>query len=293
MSARRADFAAEPVVTRAGGASNVSERWELLLRIVLGVVLAALAVASLFGGSAYFALFVGLGASAAIREWHRMKGLAAFGRDALFNVLGLAGGLVALVAAPHTVWPWLALCVGAFASAASGFLRGGSPLWNAAGALYIGGPSMLLVAVRANALRGAWIVLGIFLIVWAADTGALLCGKLIGGPKLMPALSPNKTWAGFIGGVVLPAAIMAGYIDLLGGDPFAAACFGAVMAVAGHAGDLFESRLKRSVGRKNTGSLIPGHGGVLDRIDSILFVAPLAALLVLGLHADLLFGARP
>jgi phosphatidate cytidylyltransferase len=294
MNARRAGFPSETQsAARAPGAPNIKETWELPLRIVLGIVLAALAVASLFGGTAWFALFVGIGASAAIREWHRMRGPANFGIDAIFNVLGLVGGLVALVLAPRTIWPWVALFGGAILSGLSGLIRGGMPLWNLAGNLYIAAPSMLLVAIRAVVPRGAWIVLGIFLIVWAADTGALLCGKLIGGPKLIPTLSPNKTWAGFIGGVAVPAAVIAVYIALFHGNPIAAAVFAAAMAIVGHAGDLFESLLKRRVGRKNTGNLIPGHGGVLDRIDSILFVAPVAALLLFGLHIDLLFGAHP
>jgi phosphatidate cytidylyltransferase len=292
MNARQADFSPESQ-TRAPGAPNISEKWELPLRIVLGFVLAGIAIASVFGGPAWFALFVGTGASAAVREWHRMRATANYGLDAIFNVLGLVGGLVALVLVPHTIWPWAILLAGACASAISGAIRKGFPGWNFAGGLYIGGPSMLLVAMRALEPRGAWIVLGIFLVVWAADTGALVCGKLIGGPKFIPALSPNKTWAGFIGGVVVPAGVIAAYIAILHGNPLSAALFGGCMAVIGHAGDLFESSLKRRVGRKNTGNLLPGHGGVLDRIDSILFVAPVAAVLFFGLHIDLLFGAHP
>jgi phosphatidate cytidylyltransferase len=294
MNARGADFPSEaPAAARAPGAPNISERWELPLRIVLGIVLAGLAVASLFGGTAWFALFVGVGASAAVREWHRMRGVGKFGIDAIFNVIALVGGLTALVLHPHSILPWAVLFAGSAASALSGAIRKGAPWWNFAGGLYIAGPSMLLVAIRATVQHGAWIVLGIFLVVWAADTGALVCGKLIGGPKFIPALSPNKTWAGFIGGVLVPAAILASYIAILQGNPVAAAVFGASMAIVGHAGDLFESSLKRRVGRKNTGNLIPGHGGVLDRIDSILFVAPVAALLIFGAHVDLLFGAHP
>lgn len=294
MNARRAEFPSEtPVAAQAPGAPKYSERWELPLRIVLGLMLAALAVASLFGGAAWFALFVGIGASAAMREWHRMEGSPNYGIDALFSVLGLIGGLVLLVLMPRTIWPWAALLAGACLSALSGAVRRAKPLWNLAGGLYIGAPSMMLVTIRAIQQRGAWIVLGIFLVVWAADTGALACGRLIGGPKFMPSLSPNKTWAGFIGGVLVPAAIVAGYAGYFHGNPVSAAIFGACMAAIGHAGDLFESSLKRRAGRKNTGNLIPGHGGVLDRIDSMLFVAPAATLLLFGLHVDLLFGARP
>lgn len=293
MSARNAEFSSPEARARAPGAPNIGERWELPLRIVLGLALAGLAVASLFGGTAWFALFVGAGASAALREWHRMRSPVNYWPDAIFNVAGLIGGLVALVLAPHAVWPWISLFAGAALSAVCGAIRGGSPAWNFAGGIYVGGPSMLLVAIRAIEPRGAWIVLAIFLIVWAADTGALLFGKLIGGPKFIPALSPNKTWAGFIGGVLTPAAIVAAYIFYFRGNYLAAAMLGACLAVVGHAGDLFESSLKRRVGRKDTGSLLPGHGGVLDRIDSVLFVAPVAALLLFGMHVDLLFGARP
>lgn len=291
MNAREAEFS--PPEARAPGASNISEKWELPLRIVLGLALAGLAVASLFGGTVWFALFVGTGASAAVREWHRMRATPCYGIDAIFNVAGLIGGLVALVLVPHTIWPWVSLFGGAVLSGICGAIRGGLPVWNFAGGLYVGGPSMLMVAIRALEPRGAWIVLGIFLIVWAADTGALVFGKLIGGPKFIPALSPNKTWAGFIGGVLTPAAIVAGYIFYFHGNYLAAALLGACLAAVGHAGDLFESSLKRRVGRKNTGNLLPGHGGVLDRIDSVLFVAPVAALLIFGLHMNLLFGATP
>lgn len=293
MNAGHAELSSTEAPARAPGAPNISERWELPLRIVLGFSLAGLAVASLFGGTAWFALFVGTGASAAIREWHRMRATAGYGIDAIFNVAGLLGGLVALVLIPHTIWPWVSLFGGAALSGLCGAIRKSFPGWNFAGGLYIGGPSMLLVAIRAIEPRGAWIVLGIFLIVWAADTGALLFGKLIGGPKFIPALSPNKTWAGFIGGVLTPAAIVAAYVFYFRGNYLAAALFAGCLAVIGHAGDLFESSLKRRVGRKNTGNILPGHGGVLDRIDSILFVAPVAAVLLFGLHLDLLFGAAP
>jgi phosphatidate cytidylyltransferase len=104
--------------------------------------------------------------------------------------------------------------------------------------------------------------------------------------------SPNKTWAGFLGGVLLPAAGLAIYVTLLHGTGWKAAILGVVLALAAHLGDLFESWIKRRVGRKNSGSLIPGHGGVLDRIDSTLFVAPIAALLVFGFGLDPLFGGH-
>jgi phosphatidate cytidylyltransferase len=114
----------------------------------------------------------------------------------------------------------------------------------------------------------------LFVAVWTADTAALLLGRMIGGPKLAPELSPNKTWAGFVGGTLAAGVAESIYVFLLGGLALEGAAFGIFIALAGHCGDLFESWVKRQFRAKNTGSLIPGHGGMLDRIDSLLFAAP-------------------
>ena len=158
------------------------------------------------------------------------------------------------------------------------------------GGVSIGVPSWSLVALRLQVKGGLWIVLGIFLVIWTADTGALIVGRLSGGPKLVPTLSPNKTWAGFVGGVVLASVAGAVYVAVLGGSAGRAFAFALLFALAGHAGDLFKSWVKRCFGIKNSGALIPGHGGVLDRLNSTFFVAPLAAALVLGLGTGVLFG---
>jgi phosphatidate cytidylyltransferase len=141
--------------------------------------------------------------------------------------------------------------------------------------------------------QGFWVIIGLFITIWTADTGALVLGRFVGGPKLAPSLSPNKTWAGIIGGIVAPAVALSSYVFLLHGNGWAAAPLAALLALAAHAGDLFESWLKRRVGVKNSGGLIPGHGGVLDRIDSTLFAVPLAAALVFVFGVDILFGAHP
>jgi phosphatidate cytidylyltransferase len=123
-------------------------------------------------------------------------------------------------------------------------------------------------------------MLGILLAVWSADTGALFGGRFFGGPKLVPTLSPNKTWAGFICGTFAAGLVEALFVGLLGGSAVAGLSFGVIIALVGHAGDLFESWVKRRFQAKDSGALIPGHGGVLDRIDSLLFVAPVCAFLV-------------
>jgi phosphatidate cytidylyltransferase len=132
-----------------------------------------------------------------------------------------------------------------------------------------------------------------FLAIWATDTGALFSGKLLGGPKLAPQLSPNKTWAGSIGGLACAGIVCGALAFVLGVNIASAVLFAAVLSVAGQLGDLFESLVKRRMGRKDSGGLIPGHGGVLDRIDSILFAAPVAALAILVFHFDPLAGMKP
>jgi phosphatidate cytidylyltransferase len=107
---------------------------------------------------------------------------------------------------------------------------------------------------------------------------------------MAPRLSPGKTWAGTIGGSVIAGLVYAGYVGFLGGAALTAALFAFVFSVTAHGGDLFESFVKRRFGLKNSGSAIPGHGGVLDRMDSTLAAAPAMALLVFAGHFNPLFG---
>jgi phosphatidate cytidylyltransferase len=183
-------------------------------------------------------------------------------------------------------------CAAALALALA-FAGRGHPFWQSGGVLYIGIPALALVATRTLAAHGAWLIIGLFLAVWATDSGALIAGKLIGGPKLAPVLSPNKTWAGTLGGIAAAAVVEAVYVGAIGGKAVPAFFYGAALSVVAHAGDLFESWVKRRFSRKDSGSLIPGHGGALDRIDSTLSAAVAFALLALVFKLDLLFGAQP
>jgi phosphatidate cytidylyltransferase len=164
------------------------------------------------------------------------------------------------------------LCAALSAAVRSPAVRWPIP-WHAFGAIYLGLPVIALALLREDP-RGSDIVGGLFVAVWTADTAALLLGRMIGGPKLAPELSPNKTWAGFVGGTLAAGVAESIYVFLLGGLALEGAAFGIFIALAGHCGDLFESWVKRQFRAKNTGSLIPGHGGMLDRIDSLLFAAP-------------------
>jgi len=264
----------------------------LVKRVLIGVTLAVLAIGVAFVGGYIFAIFVAFAALAAAREWHRLVGSAHYGREMAATSAAILGCIVAGTLSPALSWPLAIVAAGALLAAAMGATRGTPVVWSALGAFYIGIPSWSLVALRAHVGEAQWIVLGIFLIVWTADTAAMTVGQIFGGPKLIPSLSPNKTWAGLIGGLVLPGLVLAGYIAALGGNMFSAFAIGVALAAAGHAGDLFESWVKRRMGRKDSGESLPGHGGVLDRIDSMLVVAPLAALLIFQFGAQHLFGVH-
>lgn len=154
-------------------------------------------------------------------------------------------------------------------------------LWRLAGLAYVAIPCAALVWIRGHD-TGADLVLSLLLIVWATDIGAYFAGRTIGGAKLAPAISPNKTWAG-LGGGALAAAIVAMICSTFSPVPAHWAhgvWMGPLLAILAQAGDLFESWLKRRAGVKDSGTLIPGHGGLLDRVDGLVPTAPVFALFV-------------
>jgi phosphatidate cytidylyltransferase len=142
---------------------------------------------------------------------------------------------------------------------------------------YIGTAAISLIFLREQP-NGLVLSLWVLVIVCATDVGAYFAGRRIGGPKLAPALSPSKTWAGLIGGMI--AAGVLGAVIAAGRLPTAALWLGAPLALAAQLGDLLESSLKRRAGLKDSGAILPGHGGVLDRIDGLLPVAIIVAALV-------------
>ena len=194
---------------------------------------------------------------------------------------------------PGVLLPVLVVIAGGFAAAglaAQGLfiVMGGALLiwWTlhrpllAAGLLYVGLALVALLWLRGwTAVEGRWAVLFVVLVVWASDIGAYAAGRLLRGPKLAPALSPAKTWSGAVGGLV--AAIIVGELAAAG-PGMAAGMVAALLSVVCQAGDLLESGIKRHVGVKDSGRLIPGHGGLLDRLDGLLAAAPVAAIVVLA-----------
>jgi len=166
-----------------------------------------------------------------------------------------------------------------------GLTANDSRRWKIAGYLYVCIPAASLIWLRNNQMMndtnaGIGLVLYVMLVVWATDIGAYFAGRRIGGPKLAPVISPNKTWAGLGGGIVA-AAIAGGICSSFTHYPpsfIAAMDLAIVLAIISQCGDLFESWLKRRVGAKDSSTLIPGHGGLLDRVDGLVFALPVFAL---------------
>ena len=188
---------------------------------------------------------------------------------------------------------WLAVCC-----VASAFRRRTlvGVIETAGGAFYIGLPAAIFVWLRDRAPEGFETILALFAIIWASDIFAYFGGKIVGGPKIARGLSPNKTYSGIVSGVLAGAAAGLGCGILFHVDPefhVSWLVIGAVIAFTGLMGDLFESFLKRRFGVKDASRLIPGHGGVLDRIDSLMAASLLVgAALAFGPRAtSLLFGA--
>ncbi len=185
---------------------------------------------------------------------------AAAGRPAAALALALVGAAVVFVAARR---------------------RGvATALWAAAGTLWVAVPCVAFLWVRADSRTGLATALWLLAVVWASDIGAFAVGRAVGGPKLAPRLSPNKTWAGFVGGLggaaAAGAAAAAWSGAALGVTVPVSLCLGVVAQI----GDLVESLAKRRFGVKDSGGLIPGHGGLLDRLDSLLTATAAQALMM-------------
>jgi phosphatidate cytidylyltransferase len=252
---------------------------ELPVRAMSALVMAAVAIFVTIVGGVLFACLVAIGAVAALREWHRLINGGRFANEALISAAAVAGAVFVSLFLEDSEASLLLLVAGAVAAFLWSAHRKQSPFWHALGPVYVGLAAIALVLLRA-APSGAYLILGIFIAVWSADTGALLGGRIIGGPKLVPRVSPNKTWAGFLAGTLAAGLAEAAFFAILGRSAAFGLILGLLIALIGHAGDLFESWVKRCFRAKDSGGLIPGHGGILDRIDSLLFVAPACAILL-------------
>ena len=253
----------------------------LRLRIISGLVMAPVAIALVWLGGWYFLGLVIVAGLLMNVEWDRLCG----GRGQGIHMWLLAGTIIASGILLHLDLMSWSLGIAAVGSLASAATRGGHhATWTLLGAIYIIVPILALIWLRSEPATGLATVVWLLFVVWATDTGAYVFGRLIGGPKMAPAISPNKTWAGLLGGAVVAALIgfPAGW--LMGVQSFKyLVVAGAILAIVGQTGDVFESSIKRHFNVKDSGTIIPGHGGLFDRLDSLLFVAVVyAAVMILS-----------
>lgn len=256
-------------------------------RVVSALLLGPLALAVLYIGYPAFDLLVAAAVAIMAWEWSRLCAAGYFGVSGyLFAATVVAGVAVAaagLYGAAILVVAGGAVLVGALVAVQSGRIT----LWIAAGVIAVGLTGIALIWLRASP-DGLAVTLWFLIAVWATDIAAFFAGRAIGGPRLAPSISPNKTWAGLAGGVagaVAWSVLWALWTDA--GQPGTLALAGAGTAVLAQLGDLGESFVKRRFGAKDAGTLIPGHGGLLDRVDGIMGAAPFVALSIVLAEGDM------
>lgn len=281
-------------MTDVGVAAAPDKSRELKLRIASAVVIAPLALALTWWGGAAFAALVVVCCVIMMDEWTtivlgasrqplRLMSIALVGLAVAIAAFGVRFGATPIVAIGSVI----ALLGVASALSMREAREGGSDeaalRWAPWGALYAGFPGIALVSLR-DAGIGLWLVLFLFAVVWSTDIAAYFCGRALGGPKLWPRVSPKKTWSGAIGGLVVAALAGAGVAHFAGAPrAWPVLVVAAALSIASQGGDLFESSLKRRFGVKDSGRIIPGHGGLLDRVDGLVAAAVLA-LVIAALH---------
>lgn len=231
-----------------------------------------LVIAGVYTGGAWFSAMIGFACVVMLFEWSRMVERRSFS-SGFYALAVCACGVMYFAGAGQYV---AALVICLISGVTAGFLSkrdGGVGVWMAGAAAYIIAPCIALLWLRLDAPSGKELTFLLYGVVWAADTGAFIFGKFIGGPKISHALSPSKTWAGIGGGVLGGSLVGAGAAAALFG-PGAAVAFiliGGVLGAASVTGDLVESAFKRNFGLKDISGFIPGHGGALDRLDGMIF----------------------
>ncbi|MBN2753161.1 MAG: phosphatidate cytidylyltransferase [Rhodospirillaceae bacterium] len=259
----------------------------LRMRVVTSVLMLPLMLGAIYLGSPVFDLLIVAVAAVLIWEWQGLLSPI----PSLMHAVAIVGTAVA-VSVSLFDWRYAFLGLGAIAAGlglsalktehrADFFLL-------CLGPIYVGIPCVAVLELRND--FGFGVTTWVFAMIWATDIGAYAFGRVIGGPKLAPRISPKKTWAGLLGGMICAAGVgfIGAELPVFSGinalSPIDLALLGAMMAVIAQVGDLFESAIKRRAGVKDSSHLIPGHGGVLDRVDGVLTVAPVAFLIFIVLR---------
>jgi phosphatidate cytidylyltransferase len=256
-----------------GAAAEPASR-NLLLRVAAALVLAPTTIAIAYVGGWLWTALVTLAAIGLFVEWLTIVAAVPATRVVASGVVALAvSGLCLALGRIDASFVVLAL---GFAAVA--LLSSERRHWTAAGFFYAAAAQIASELVRLDQASGFAALILILLLVWVTDIGGYFAGRSIGGPKLWPRISPKKTWAGAIGGFVASLVIAAGFAALGLGKTVPLLVLGAVLSVASQFGDLFESAVKRRFGVKDSSHIIPGHGGLLDRLDGFVAAVVLAAI---------------
>lgn len=250
---------------------------KLTLRVISSLILIPIIAAIIWLGPPVYDIYILICGIILAHEWRRL-----FEED-LWSAptLGLFVTVIATIVVSSQVRPlWgLAVCgVGTIvAFATEAMKRRGVAAWFAIGALYIGVAGVAFIAIGHDPQWGRETLAVVIVAVAATDIGAYFTGKAFGGPKLAPRISPKKTWAGLIGGIICASLLTVGMSRIFGFPIWLGAALGPGLAVISQLGDLFESAIKRRFGVKDSGGIIPGHGGLFDRVDGHLAAACVVA----------------
>jgi phosphatidate cytidylyltransferase len=259
---------AEPAAAAERGSRN------LLMRVIAALILAPTAIAIAWAGGWLWAGLVTMAAVGLYVEWLMIVGLGG-------NAGAVAAGTAALslsgfcLASGRIDAALVTVVLGVVSVA---FICPGKRAWVVAGLCYAFAAEIASVLVRLDQVRGFVALVLVLLVVWVTDIGGYFAGRGLGGPKLWPRVSPKKTWAGALGGFIASLAIAAGFAGFGFGRMGPLLLLGAVLSIASQLGDLFESAVKRRFGVKDSSQIIPGHGGLLDRLDGFVAAIVLAAL---------------
>jgi phosphatidate cytidylyltransferase len=258
--------------SQAAPAADQGSR-NLIRRVVAALVLAPVAIAIAYAGGWLWTTLVTLAAIGLYVEWLMIVGVARETRVVTSGAVALAisGLCLALGRIDASL---LALPLGL---AAVALLSPGRRNWIATGFGYAAAAQIASVLVRLDQVWGFVALILVLLVVWVTDIGGYFAGRGIGGPKLWPRVSPKKTWAGAVGGFVASLVIAAGFAAFGLGKTGPLLLLGAVLSIASQLGDLFESAVKRRFGVKDSSHIIPGHGGLMDRLDGFVAAIVLAA----------------
>ncbi|NPV22414.1 phosphatidate cytidylyltransferase [Bradyrhizobium sp. 81013] len=243
------------------------------MRVAAALVLVPLALGAAYTGGMFWTALVTVVAVGLYLEWLMVVG------EARTASVGTAGALAVAVAGICCAFGLIdvAMVVLALGLVAVTALAAGRRAWVAAGFVYACAAELASVLVRFDTTEGWRALVLVFLVVWASDIGGYVAGRSIGGPKLAPRVSPNKTWAGAIGGFAASLAAAAGWSLAGAGGLVALLAMAAVLSVVSQLGDLGESAVKRRFGVKDSSHIIPGHGGLLDRLDGYVAAIVFAA----------------